>query len=386
MPTEHWESTTQHEVLDKVRSSDEVTFSSNGKITQSSASTLADIATTPIKDVAILAQNPIVRAGKLMDLDLVVNEVRLTTIPDTGAHINAIPLSTLELIHQRTENSNGESSIIKLNGRSSAIKLGNDTQTKSLFQVQMKCRLLDNFPDRGKSNLIVFHVFAKLATGIVAIIGLDFLEATNILTSQSFRLKERFNPMQHIPRCVSVETIPASGLRLKIFLNEILLLAVPDTGSEINLMLRFCAVRNSFEIIALPEDETHHVEFADGQIESISGKVTVAINAAGYSKTESQETALGKDRPFDLQQPANGVQEGDAALQTFYVLDSLTHEVILSQHLLHSMDVWNRHSSAFETVQAQGSSGELCTILSRRVKTPAKETSKFTVVYIACTA
>ena len=331
-------------------------------------------AVTIVEDVAILAQHPLVREGKLIDLDLLINDVKLTTIPDTGAHINAIPLSTLQHIQWRIEESGGENSVIRL---------GNNTSAQGLFQVLLDCRLPNIYPGCSKSILAEFHVFRKLATGVAAIVGLKFLEATNVLTSNSSYLKEGINPPLHIPRCMSVGPILTSGLRLKIFLNRKCFLAMPDTGSEINLIVRACAVKSGFEIISLSGDEKRQVEFADGQIEPILEKVLVAVNAAGYGKTENRRMtpATRQSLGFGLKQPSAVLDDGQGSepqVQTFYVLDNLTHEVILSQQLLHSMDVWNRHPSAFEIVPSQNSSrDELCTIFSRRVKKLVKDTSEF---------
>ena len=326
------------------------------------------------EDTAILAGNPVVREGKLMDLEMFVNDVKLTTIPDTGAQINAIPLSTLQHIQWRIEESGGENSVIKL---------GNNTSAQGLFRVLLDCRIPKVYPNREKSKLTEFHVFRKLATGVDAIVGLEFLETTNVLTSYAFCLKERINPARHIPRCMSVGPILASGLRLKIFLNRKCFLAMPDTGSEINLIVRACAVKSGFKIVPLPKDEKQLVEFADGHLEPISEKVLVVVNAAGYSKTESRITTPTTLQPFSLglRQPSavsDTGQDSEPQVQTFYILDNLTHEVILSQQLLHSMDAWSRYPSAFETVSSQNSSREeLCTIFSRRVKQLAKETSEF---------
>ena len=47
---------------------------------------------------------------------------------------------------------------------------------------------------------------------------------------------------------------------------------------------------------------------------------------------------------------------------TLFVLDELPHDVTLSQELLYSMDAFNRHTSAFVTVDTAATAKEFYTI------------------------
>ncbi|KAK4945101.1 hypothetical protein LTR10_015526 [Elasticomyces elasticus] len=326
--------------------------------------------------------SPFIREGRLMDLDVMINNVKITTIPDSGAHINAMTIETLQQLHR----------CIEMGKDQTDIRMGNSTSTNALFTVNVTCCLPNIYPGRSRPFTAIFHVFSRLARGVKAIVGHNFLETTEALTSQAFRLKPRSNPACHIPRCMSIGQISMSGLRLKIFLDQVLIRALPDTGSEINLISRAFAMEHNISIIPIRQDEPHRVEFADGQVEDIFDKVVVTVQAAHCSGQDqslraSDQSHTGgtlpaarearnrlalnaryKHRDSTTTQMIKDHVDKEDSLRTFYVLDAPSHEVILGQSLLHSIDAWNLHQSAFEVVPVQSSSMELCTIFALKGK------------------
>ncbi|KIV85581.1 hypothetical protein, variant [Exophiala sideris] len=321
-----------------------------------------------------IAGNPFIRQGRLMDFDMMINDVEVTTVPDTGADVNAMTLDTLFQLQR---------SVVARKEEIGNIKLGNDTSVNALFRVSLRCCLPSIYGEPQEPFRADFHIFLKLASGVRAIVGYKFLEITQMLTSQAWRLKPRFNPGRHIPRCMSIGPVPSAGLRLKIFLDKNLFLALPDTGSEINLMSKACAVKNGLTIVRTVQEETREVEFADGQFEEIVEKVVVTVQAADCS--EQTDLAVS-DSKLSAAGEASGIQRSSSLLanqpsyktkvsiaeepilQTFYVIDKIAHDVILSQSLLHAMDAWNLHQSAFVYTDVQGFEKSMCTIFVRDSK------------------
>ena len=278
-----------------------------------------------------------------MDLEVMMNGLKVTAIPDTGADINVMTVKTLGFLERCSEKHEGEADLIRI---------GNATSTQALFKVAVTCRLPNIYPGRQKSFTAVFHVFRTLASGVKVIVGSEFLKITHVLTTQASRLKPRFNPTGHIARCMSIGPISSTGLRFRIFLNLFLCFALPDTGSEINLMSRAFAVER-FEIVPIAQSDMQQVEFADGQVEQIFEKVVVTVQAADFNGHLENATDLSRFSLCYLPRPTQTVKDRsleESPTQIFYILASMPHDVILSQSLLYSMDAWNLHQPAFESV------------------------------------
>ncbi|KIW28813.1 hypothetical protein, variant [Cladophialophora immunda] len=317
-----------------------------------------------------------VRPGKLLYLDIMINGLRFSSVPDSGSHINAIPLSTFKQLEQASKRGRAKSSSVSANDEFSVISVGNDTSAGALFQVQLVCCIpsVDLVPEI-KISPVFFHVFERLATGVSAIVGLEFLRQTNVLTNQDFRLRERSRAPAHTPQCLSIGKHQPSNLRFHVLLNGKEFLALPDTGSEISLIHRACALQHGFPICALDvdDDENHAVEFANGEIQGISGKVLAILALSAPASVEPTSFDCGVVDPRDLS--TTQISEADVArLGTFYVLDQLAHEVILGQRVLHAMDAWNRHKSAFISIKPSDAKQDLCTIFSRKRKRKGEDT------------
>ena len=107
--------------------------------------------------------------------------------------------------------------------------------------------------------------------------GAPFLHVTHTLTTNAYRLRERLLPLQ-VPRCLSIGPLTASELVMQVYLDSHLILAFPDTGSEMDLISADCARKYGFQVQELDHTENDRIEVANGRIERLSGKVQVNFN------------------------------------------------------------------------------------------------------------
>jgi hypothetical protein len=318
--------------------------------------------------------SPFLREGRLFDLPLLLGDQEILTVPDTGAQINAISVQTLKRLRGQFQSQWGSLDDV--------VNFANSSSTDAICQVTIHCRFAQASLVAQYYQSCVFHVFSKLASGVMAIIGREFLDAAQILTTRSYLLRESVNHLQYIPRCMSIRPLKSSGLRLPVYLDSKLITAFPDTGSEIDLISRACALLHRFDIQQLQVTDKSVVQFADGQIDTLSGKVRVKFDTFTEPVLSTRSTLSTKrDEPAPLltssrkKRKTSGITYLDVASsappdhhRTFYILDSLPYDVILSQSLLHSIDAFNLHASCFTTVTPEENKKEICTVFWYRGK------------------
>jgi hypothetical protein len=330
------------------------------------------------KGVADLGQrrSPFLCEGRLFDLPLLLGGQEILAVPDTGAQINAISVQTLKRLRGQFQSQWGSLDDV--------VNVANRSSTDAICQVTIHCRLAQASLVAQYYQSCVFHVFSKLASGVMAIIGRAFLDEAQILTTRSYLLRERVDHLQYIPRCMSIGPLKSSGLRLPVYLDSKLITAFPDTGSEIDLISRACALLHRFDIQQVQVTDKS-VQFADGQIDTLSGKVRVKFDTFIEPTLSTRSTLPTKrDEPAPLLTPSRKKRKkrktsGTTYLgvassappdhhRTFYVLDSLPYDVVLSQSLLHSIDAFNLHASGFTTVTPEENKKDICTVFWHRSK------------------
>jgi hypothetical protein len=319
-------------------------------------------------------RSPFLREGRLFDLPLILGDQEILTVPDTGAQINAISVQTLKRLRGQFRSQWGSLDDV--------VNIANSSCTDAICQVTIHCRLAQASPVAQYYQSCVFHVFSELALGVMAIMGRAFLDAAQILTTRSYLLRERVDHLQYIPRCMSIGPLKGSGLRLPVYLDSKLITAFPDTGSEIDLISRACALLHRFDIQQLQATDKSVVQFADGQIDTLSGKVRVRFDTFTEPVLSTRSTLSTKRdelaplvTPSSKRRKTSGTTYLDVASsapldhhRTFYVLDSLPYNVVLSQSLLHSIDAFNLHASGFTAVTPEGNEKEICTVFWYRGK------------------
>jgi hypothetical protein len=308
------------------------------------------------KGVVDLGQrrSPFLREGRLFDLPLLLGDQEILAVPDTGAQINAISVQTLKRLRGQFQSQWGSLDDV--------VNVANSSSTDAICQVMIHCRLAQASLVAQYYQSCVFHVFSELASGIMVIMGRAFLDAAKILTTRSYLLRERVDHLQYIPRCMSIGPLKSSGLRLPIYLDSKLITAFPDTGSEIDLISRACALQHRFDIQQLQVTDKSVVQFADGQIDTLSGKVRVKFDTFTEPELFTRSKTSGTTY-LDVASSATPDHH-----RTFYVLDSLPYDVVLSQSLLHSVDAFNLHASGFTNVTLVENKKEICTVFWYRGK------------------
>jgi hypothetical protein len=292
---------------------------------------------------------------------MILNDHAITTIPDTGAQINAISKQAIKSI--------GVRGMCQWGGDDDRVGLGNGMTGEADCQVEVPCR----FPDGTENTILTFHVFSELAEGVLAIMGQQFLDDTQCLTVNLSRLRER-QPLS-IPRCLSIGPILSSGLLFKVYLDGKLNKGLADTGSEIDLISEDCAKLNGFQILGFGSADRRYVQVATGgDPVSLTGKVIVKFDTfedvdppqSSYIQTGSPPAhyssyQMESRRITPSPSRADNAEELPEHDHTFYVLPRLPYDLVFSQALLYAIDAFNLHKNAFEwTLLPEGQIAALC--------------------------
>ncbi|KAK5222362.1 hypothetical protein LTR47_010600 [Exophiala xenobiotica] len=160
-----------------------------------------------------------------------------------------------------------------------------------------------------------FWILEKVVVPLI--VGRRFLEETSCLTRFRYRL-QRMNVFRNLsPRILHME-VPR--LRLQCRVGDQLILANPDTGSDLDLMSASYFQQSNFRLQKL-EHPFQSVQFADGSTARLSGFVRVPF-------------AMGSGR-----QPTD--------LRDFHVLEGLTTDILLGNGTLEDFDAFNAYKDDF---------------------------------------
>ncbi|KAL9111145.1 MAG: hypothetical protein Q9227_004408 [Pyrenula ochraceoflavens] len=225
------------------------------------------------------------------------------------------------------------------------VQIGNDNTASALYQVSLSCRFIADTSSVSEEQSWSFHVFRNLVEGVTLILGQSFLHANEIMTTRSHLLKEFDSKALSSPKCMSMGPVTRSGLRMKIYINTKPVMALPDTGSELDLISRACAEEMQLKILPLGIGDTKMVEFADGTLGELTGKTIVQFDTHKAPKRSVPGKQL---MPYSGRHDASQSTGGYGHTVKFYILDNLRHNVTLSQQLLYALDAFNQHSSAMQ--------------------------------------
>ena len=305
--------------------------------------------------------NPFKRAGILQDLPLTIAGKQFVTIPDTGSAVNAIDYETLRTLHS--------DEVIVMEDDvdcPESFRLGDSSMTAAIGQIELPCWFADK-PDQQQS--VIFMVFDRLADGVQAILGAPFLNVNQIFTHFFHLLMPRKRLDIAIPRILRLN---CSRLQMKIHLDEELVLAYPDTGSELDLVSTEYARRRNLIIMDLNPNDENCAQLADGKIIHLDGKVLLTVAMPNMVPGARDEAIAADERdrydrikPEDAIStlletltitetprailPVNAETTADELSQhrIFYVFRDLGSDVLLSQSILHSVDAFKSYSNAF---------------------------------------
>ncbi|RYN57749.1 hypothetical protein AA0118_g7632 [Alternaria tenuissima] len=165
----------------------------------------------------------------------------------------------------------------------------------------------------------IFYILLKAATPII--MGLNFLEQTKTMTEHRDRLVRVPRPAY---QALSVCSLDKPRRLLTCELDSKQTLATPDSGSEIDLMSFSFASERDFKVY--PGEEI--IEVADGSISITSGFVRTSL-AITPTNVPNLSTI-----------PRNYVTVD------FFLLDSLSHDLIVGEDSLDRLQVFTDHQSA----------------------------------------
>jgi len=159
-----------------------------------------------------------------------------------------------------------------------------------------------------------FYVLPKTATPVL--VGMPFLNPTEIMTKHRDKLMTLRRPHR---QASSVCSIGKPKLHMACELNNVLTVAVPDSGSEVDLVSPQFALARGFEV----HSRIEKIELADGSIVTSEGYIRATLSIP----THFNEDYL----------PVN-----KAAIKVdFLVLDDLSHDVIIGEHCLEELRVFS---------------------------------------------
>ncbi|KAH8642711.1 hypothetical protein IG631_00174 [Alternaria alternata] len=165
----------------------------------------------------------------------------------------------------------------------------------------------------------IFYILLKAATPII--MGLDFLEQTKTMTEHRDRLVRVPRPAY---QALSVCSLDKPRRLLTCELDSKQTLATPDSGSEIDLMSFSFASERGFKVY--PGEEI--IEVADGGMSITSGFVRTSLAIT----------------PTDV--PNLSTISRTCVTVDFFLLDSLSHDLIVGGDSLDQLQVFTNHQSA----------------------------------------
>lgn len=161
---------------------------------------------------------------------------------------------------------------------------------------------------------VEFHVLEPLA--IPVMVGREFLKRMDFLTTHLDRLVRSPYPYGVSSSLPQILHLSTPRQRLHCFIASIPAEANIDTGATINLASPEFAARSGLQIEST-DQQRQSVQLADRSIISISGCIHARFN------------------PFD--QPSTKTLLPQAHIETFYVLEGLTSDVLIGRELLLEM-------------------------------------------------
>jgi hypothetical protein len=225
-------------------------------------------------------------------------------------------------------------------------EMGSGKCTRSIGRVRVPVQLPGKTLQTPKQW---FYVFETCAVDMV--LGMEFLEEAEVLTKNRHLLEacpaelRDFSALLWIGSPKHDNSAGAVKNRLRCSLDGRDLVAVADTGSDLNMMSFECAKRERFQIDTREEAKTW-VKFGDGSMSRTIGQVYICSLNLDWRTTE---TPVSKQilPSFSNNKGKVGIgssQEDDDEgpfCTVFHVLPGLPCDVIFGRDLLDQLDAFN---------------------------------------------
>lgn len=249
------------------------------------------------------------RWGLPLTLNAPHGHATVMACPDTGSEENIISLSTAKALGLEMTTTSDDKR---------EFELANGKVVEAIGRITTSCSFRTENSEMPVSVSCVFHVFLRLASPII--VGMVFLERTETLTKHRNRLVR-------IPRpsfqALQVYSVGRSRNELLCSVNEHLVLAIPDSGSDVDLMSSRFALERGFQILS-GEDQ---IEFADGSVAITSGLVQAELALSGV----------------DLISPTLPTTTTKNPTVDFFVLDGLISDVLVGEDSLEELKIFTEN-------------------------------------------
>jgi hypothetical protein len=215
-------------------------------------------------------------------------------------------------------------------------RLANSGITKAIGRVKLSFKFAR---DQSKDYHEWFYVFNTLMYPLL--IGMVFLDATETLTLNRHRLQPRStlfngphqvaglnNPKRRLYCWPEYNMRTKCSLEMKETQAE-RTMANADTGSEIDLISMELCRRKGMFLKQLSGNEKK-VQFADGSISYLSGKITIPVRLGGIKQAQSREYQ-----------------------RVFYVLPGLTCDMLLGEDFVEKTDVFRKYRDSITWMDDQ---------------------------------
>ena len=211
-------------------------------------------------------------------------------------------------------------------------RMANGEVIRALGQIlQLDCSFTKE-PATGLACM--FYVMERLITPLI--IGMNVLQQTETLTKNRHRLQ----PLEDVGTSpLRLCSLNSPRRRLLCFVDSAEVFANADTGADMDLISLSCARMMNLRLEPITNDSERSVQFADGSCSTLSGKVVLQV--------------------------AFGHREGPSFDVEFFVLSSLTCDVLLGVDILEEIDAFQTYSGDFITQREASPTHELCPVFWR---------------------
>jgi hypothetical protein len=157
---------------------------------------------------------------------------------------------------------------VETTGEKRQFMLPNGKIVEAVGQIATHCSFGIESSQIPASMSCIFQVFLSLASPII--MGMAFLEQTETLTKHRDRLVRIPRPSL---QALQVYSVGRPKKDLLCYMDNILTFAIPDSGSEVDLMAPHVALERGLQVLHGEEQ----IEFADGSVAITSGLVQAEL-------------------------------------------------------------------------------------------------------------
>jgi hypothetical protein len=274
-----------------------------------------------------------------------INDNETYAIPDTGAECNIIAASfAAKLGLEVREHSSGKQKLLRMaNGK--FIQTRGIIEADWCFSTSAK-----NNNETKKGWRIAFYVLGDFVYDLV--LGNAFLMTTKTMC----HFRERLSRIPRPLNALSVLRVNLLGVPNQRVLGTLeahgrysLIRALPDSGSEPNLLSLEYVKRQNWSLTKMGIRDQRLLQFADGSVAKTEGSITA--NWSFGHRTIGLPSALPEGLEVEL-----------------HIFRDCPYDMVLGQDVLVEMDAFLKHQDAFEYVESDTEASALNLVIFAKTK------------------